>query len=79
MRVRTGFVSNSSSSSFVLNTCALTVQQYRQIKHLAEAENWNISETETELRLWTIMDNCEMAKFIRDIGADGAVTERDTE
>jgi hypothetical protein len=81
MKIRSGFVSNSSSSSFVVTKNMITEEQIEAIKyhvnyakeHLkwndidTDYDFWNVSETETKLTGYTIMDNFDMYKFFKDI------------
>ena len=69
MKTRSGFVSNSSSSSFVVSKHFLTPLQIEQIKDVDRlanewgidrwhsAGNWHIKENEHELFGDTMMDN----------------------
>lgn len=90
MKIRNGFVSNSSSSSFLLNKNALSVSQLYDLRnhisagqryklptmeYASEGDAWNIRETENEIFLSTIIDNFRMEELIKKIGADDAVIE----
>lgn len=81
MRIRNGFVSNSSSSSFVINKSDLTEVQILQIidyKNQAKIlglncsvndyDYWEISEDETFVYGQTPMDNFDMEEFLYKIG-----------
>lgn len=80
MKIRQGFVSNSSSSSFVIPMSALTPEQLDKIhNHIEEGKNlgmeccresdaWNIKEA--SLSLSTNMDNFDMYHFLQAIGVD---------
>ena len=83
MKIRQGFVSNSSSSSFVIRLKDLTGQQLEQIRNHAEVakedrerfapcrwcdEPWSIDVTDRDIRGATNMDNFDMREFLRIIG-----------
>lgn len=82
MKIRTGFVSNSSSSSFVIARSALTDEQVGLIRYHVHAaahglipgpadpyrDAWEITVTETMVHGETYMDNFDMYDFLRRIG-----------
>lgn len=79
MKIRTGFVSNSSSSSFIIQKRDLTALQLFLIKEhsevgqrlgmqFAETDAWTITETETEISGSTFMDNFDMKEYFVQIG-----------
>jgi len=78
MKIRNGFVSNSSSSSFVIQKNNLTVKQIEMIKnHSEEAkkigmdycdDTWDIVETENTIEGFTFMDNFDMCNYLSKIG-----------
>ena len=85
MKIRNGFVSNSSSSSFIIKKTKLSETQIKQIKNHIKAykefdmdhgytidkcDEWSISETTDLLIGSTSMDNFNMNKFFRFIGVD---------
>ncbi len=63
MKVRQGFVSNSSSSSFVVAKAYLTGLQIGQLIELCESpvgeykDSWYITVDEFNVRGWTSMNN----------------------
>ena len=81
MKIRSGFVSNSSSSSFVVNKGFLTSMQIEQIKNhrelgiqlgvmYSQTDYWVIDENEFELLGYTSMNNFDMEEFMEKIGVD---------
>jgi hypothetical protein len=77
MKLRLGFVSNSSSSSFVLDKSKLTAQQRHKIMHAVQSSGdlWEIEDVEGQdfLRFDTWMDNLGLGKLIEAVGAADAV------
>ncbi len=82
MRIRAGFVSNSSSSSFVVALCNISQTQLHKIQHhdiygeklgipYAREGYWNIKIGEGTISGFTIMDNFDMGKFLEIIGVRG--------
>ena len=81
MKIRTGFVSNSSSSSFTIRKDCLTALQVAAIKqhallseHLGlgstDSNEWNISEDDAHIKGFAIMDNFDMSEYLSVIGVD---------
>jgi len=84
MKVRIGFVSNSSSSSFVISKAVLTREQIDAIKnHIGYAQEyfpqiewadkdqyWEVDETDREMRMHTGMDNFDMHEFLLALGIE---------
>jgi len=83
MKIRTGFVSNSSSSSFVISLDNITdvqlekiknhihfAQDMRDIDYSKEHNAWDISvdEEKNVVQGNTFMDNFSMSTFLRNIG-----------
>jgi hypothetical protein len=90
MKVRKGFVSNSSSSSFIIDKKHLTnaeikiiknhiteAQKYEELKYSDEYNAWSISETEYELLGRTSQDNFDMSLFLTKIGVPEEVVQWD--
>ena len=86
MKTRYGFVSNSSSSSFMIDKLCLTdLQLYAIRNHVKVAkemlddffigsreDEWNITETDEKIKGYTSMDNFDMEYFLKQIGVPGA-------
>ena len=80
MKLRTGFVTNSSSSSFTIAKSDLTDDQIEKIKNYFEVakkvgmndfdDSWDIDETNFNINGFTCMNNGDMLKFLRLIGVD---------
>ena len=80
MKLRIGFVTNSSSSSFTMAKSDLTDEQIEKIKNYFEAAKkvgmndfddlWDIDETNFNINGFTCMNNGDMLKFLRLIGVD---------
>lgn len=80
MKTRLGFVSNSSSSSFILSTRQMTAYQLAQIlKKNSETdyEGWTVeySEDGEHVSFWTSMDNCDLPGYAESLGVK--ITSRD--
>ena len=73
MKIRYGFVSNSSSSSFVLPLRCLTALQLKQLEdHGKEAggDAWSIHVTNLTVEGSTGMNNFDMHDFMWKIGVN---------
>ena len=84
MKIRTGFVSNSSSASFVIKKDNLTNEQvdkilnyYEETSKLSKKEQerfdyidkfWEIEDDECEIKGYTFMDNFNMEEYLDYIG-----------
>jgi len=91
MKIRTGFVSNSSSSSFIVKKAQITALQlsyiYDHIEHAQEvlhwegveiADEWHVYEEGEDVHLVTSMDNFDMHDFLLSIGVSrNAFVERE--
>ena len=71
MKTRHGFVSNSSSSSFVIKKYYLSPWQIEQIKNhatcgieYADTDPWRITETDDEISGDTIMANFNLLSYM---------------
>lgn len=91
MKIRLGFVSNSSSASFTLFKGDLTEGQLYGIRNcvdLAEAmkldyreylEEWTVTENDTHIMCDTVMDNFDITELFDAIEIPVAVVQRDSE
>lgn len=84
MKIRNGFVSNSSSCSFTINLSDLTEEQIEKIKNhskidpyfknegygYAICDEWEIDIRDGYLLGFTFMDNFDIGSFLTDIGVD---------
>ena len=78
MKIRKAFVSNSSSSSFVISKTDITAKQVEQIldyENICEeilgeesCDSWNITDEKHSVEGYTTMDNGDMKKFLGKIG-----------
>ena len=84
MKTRQGFVSNSSSSSFIIGKSNLTNEQIGKIlDHHKIVENhgchkydsWEITIEEDYIKGSTLMDNFDMGHYLSSIGVDPDVVE----
>lgn len=72
MKIRNGFVSNSSSSSFIINKNNLTADEEKLILDYIDSEanddGWSIEIDETSglINGWTSMDNGAFETFCHD-------------
>ena len=78
MKIRTGFVSNSSSSSFIVSKKVLSEDQilkiknhityaqvnFPQIEWAEEDQRWSVEETDEQIKMFTGMDNFDMHEFL---------------
>lgn len=75
MRIRKGFVSNSSSSSFVIAKYAVTREQIIKLVDYTGSEDnydgWDITEGEWFIQGSTIMDNGTIWDFIKSLNLPG--------
>lgn len=74
MKIRNGFVSNSSSSSFIVFKQCISEEQKQKLlnikdKHFKE-NPWRISEGEFHIEGYTSMDNFDMGIYMKEIGID---------
>jgi len=71
MKNRDGFVSNSSSSSFVVNKHYVSGYQMDKIRDHAEVagnDAWDIDDNGDTIKLSTYMDNFSMREYLWKIG-----------
>lgn len=72
MKFRCGFVSNSSSSSFILDRKNLSYEQDQLLTKLCAETNcgWQLFTTYGSFIGYTVMDNFNMREFLTKIGVD---------
>ena len=77
MKIRNGFVSNSSSSSFVIKKSVLSEEQLQMIRghvdykkyhywDIDKIDEWNITESNDSILGYTIIDNFNMNRFLEE-------------
>ena len=79
MKIRNGFVSNSSSSSFIINKDDLSEEQVEKIRNhikvgqklgiefCEKSDAWRIEEKTNTICGFTIIDNFDMEEFLKKI------------
>ena len=70
MKIRTAFVSNSSSASFIINKNYLTEEQITKIRTYVEdekcPESWYLNENDNTMNMFTVMDNGNLYQFLKE-------------
>jgi len=72
MKIRNGFVSNSSSSSFTIKKEYLSPLQIKALLEYDGSEDnydgWSIEEREDTIFGWTFMDNMTIHNYLDELG-----------
>lgn len=82
MKIREGFVSNSSSSSFIINLNNISKNQLQQIENHSESKSYKTMYGKDKFQCWDIlinkkqntvhgstsMDNFDMGEYLDTIG-----------
>lgn len=80
MKLRSGFVSNSSSSSFLISLRDLTALQLVKLQQHTEVagdDAWTLTVGPDSVRGSTDMDNFDMCWFLSELGIDDSKIEWD--
>jgi hypothetical protein len=67
MKRRIGFVSNSSSSSFIISKDLLTEKQINEILAYNGDDYWTINVNEWYVEGMTGMDNGDLSDYLKDV------------
>jgi hypothetical protein len=72
MKIRTGFVSNSSSSSFIVSLNNISAAQLLKLKEYNGSDSWTftVDENNMELHGYTNMDNNDLSEYMEKHGID---------